>query len=100
MNEWANKLSRATLPNPPWHSVPQILTQVKAYIWNNISRPHLELVTQTSAPDSLLSFQFLPLIMSSGLFLTRYLLSPWTNGGPIYIKEVFLLDPMTFPRVP
>lgn len=79
---------------------PQILTPAKAYIWNDISRPHLELVTQTSAPDSLLPFQFLTLIMSSGLFLTPNLLSPWTNGGPTNVKEVFLLGPVTFPRVP
>lgn len=82
-------------------SSPPSLTQFKTYIWNNFSMSHLELVAETSPPDSLLSFQFLPLIMSSRLSLTLNLLRPWTNKwlALFILEDVSLLDPRTFPRV-
>lgn len=75
-------------------SSPPSLTQFKTYIWNNFSMSHLELVAETSPPDSLLSFQFLPLIMSSRLSLTLNLLRPWTNKwlALFILEDVSLLD--------
>lgn len=69
--------------------VPGILTQCMAYIWNNFSMFHLELVAETSATDTKLPFQFFTLIMSSELSLTLNLLRPWTKQiiSSIYIRR-------------